>query len=915
MLLGREAECLRLDSLVAEARAGTSGTLVIRGEPGIGKTSLLAYAAEQAAGFRILRARGVESESALAFAGLNDLLRPVLDLVPAIPEPQAAALGGALALGPPAPGDRFATCAATFSLLAAAAEEKPLLALVDDAQWLDPSSAEAILFAARRLETEPTLVLFAVREGEPSLLDRTDLAELLVPGLEAAAGRELLGARVAPPVADRLVELTAGNPLALVEIPALLSDEQRSGAEPLDADLPAGPAIERAFRSRLDDLSDATRTALLVVASSDSGELETIERALASLGVGLHALDEAESARVVRVGEHVDLAHPLLRSEIRRAASGADRRTAHAALAGVEDPERRAWHLAAAAAPADESAAAAMEAVGLAARARGGYSEAGSAFERAAELTVDPHESAQRLCEAASDFRLAGRVDHARRLLDRALAADGESPATRARVEHIRGVVEMWHGSSRRAFHLLIEEAGRVEPSDPVRAARMLTDAAWAAFMSGEITIGRETAERACALSESSGGRTAVLAKAVLGVGLIVSGETSRALELVAPHQAELLRAVEVEAMPWGFSRPIGQVLVWLERYGEAREMLTRTLDTARARSALAALPFSLAGLSELDFRTGNWTAAYAGAAEAVRIAEDTMQASGIVYGLVCMAQVEAARGREDECTAHLARVVEMAEHQIGAAVGYAVAIKGFLELGLGRSEQATVDLGEVARRVEAQGLREPAVIQWAPNLIEAYVRVGRADEAERTLVQFEELARQTDRAWALACAARCRGLLVGDAEFELPFEEALAGHAGTSTPFERARTELCYGERLRRARRRADAREHLRAALETFERLGAEPWAERARREITASGETVRRRDPYAADSLTPAELQVALLVARGATNKEAGAALFLSPKTIETHLGRVYRKLHVRSRTELANVLGSQGAMLEPA
>ena len=915
MLLGREPECERLDSLIAAAQAGRSGALVVRGEAGIGKSSMLAYAATRARGFRALRARGVESESELAFAGLNDLLLPVLDAAPTIPAPQAAALAGALALGPPAAADRFATCVATFSLLAAAAESVPVLVLVDDAQWLDRSSAEAILFTARRLEDEPALLLFAVRDGVPSLFDRAGLEELHLAGLEPSAARELLGSRVAPAVADRLIDATAGNPLALEEIPALLSADQRAGTTPLDEELPAAPTIERGFRSRLEDLSHDARTALLVVASSDSGDVETIERALESLGLDLHALDEAQSAGIVQVNGRIDLTHPLLRSAVYGATSVADRRAAHAALAGVEVKDRRAWHLAAAAAPSDESAGEAMEATAFAARARGGYAEAASAFERAADLGVDPSVTVRRLCEAANDLRLAGRLEHALRLLDRALVVGGGEPEPRARIEHIRGVVEMWHGSARRAFNLLIEEAGKVEPYDRARAARMQTDGAWAAFMCGEIAVGRNAAEHARELSEGIGGRTEMLANAVFGLALIVSGDTAGALSLVAAYQDELLRPEFVDALPWGLSRPIGQALVWLERYSDARGVLTRTVDTARARSALGALPFSLGGLSELDFRTGNWTGAYAGAAEAVRIAEDTEQASGIVYGLVCMAQVEAARGLEADCRAHVERIIEMAQHRIGAAVGFALATRGFLELGLGRSEQAIADLSEVARRINEQGLREPGVIQWPPNLIEAYVRAGHDEAAALILERFEEIARQTDRAWALACAARCHGLLGGDTEFELAFEEALAKHAATPTPFERARTELCYGERLRRARRRSDAREHLRAALETFERLGAEPWAERARRELGATGETIRRRDPFATDDLTPTELQVALLVAKGATNKEVGAALFLSPKTIETHLGRVYRKLHVRSRTELAHLLSSQGAVLEPA
>jgi ATP/maltotriose-dependent transcriptional regulator MalT len=603
----------------------------------------------------------------------------------------------------------------------------------------------------------------------------------------------------------------------------------------------------------------------------------------------------------------VELTHPLLRSAITRASSAADRRAAHEALATAEAADRRAWHLAAAAPAADEEAAAAMEEAAFAARMRGGYAEAGSAFERAAELTGDPNAAARRLCEAASDVRLSGRPQHALHLLDRA-HGETDDAAARARIEHLRGIVEMWHGSARRAFGVLIAGADTAAPVDRGRAARMLTDAAWASFMAGEIDTGREAAERACEIAAGVGGVTDLLAHAVLGLAYTLGGETARAAELFATYQGELAGHHDGDMWPWGLTLPAGQVLMWLERYADARDALTRTVETARGRSALGALPFSLCGLSELDFRTGNWSGAYAGAAEAVRIAEDTAQASGIAHGLVCMAQVEAGRGLDADCLAHLERVVELSENRIGAAIGFALSIRGMLELGLGRTEQAIGELTRLARLAGEQGLRETAVIQWAPNLVEAYVRAGRREQAEAALEEFELLAGRTGRRWALASAARCRGLLAGDLEFELPFEEALALHAGTPTPFERARTELCYGERLRRARRRAEAREHLRSALSVFERLAAEPWADRARHEIGATGESVRRRDPFAADELTPTELQVALIVAKGATNKEAGAALFLSPKTIETHLGRIYRKLNVRSRTELAHLLASE-------
>jgi DNA-binding CsgD family transcriptional regulator len=356
-------------------------------------------------------------------------------------------------------------------------------------------------------------------------------------------------------------------------------------------------------------------------------------------------------------------------------------------------------------------------------------------------------------------------------------------------------------------------------------------------------------------------------------------------------------------------------VLTWIEEYDLARQLITKTIDAARQQSALGVLPYPLAGLSELDFRTGHWAAAYAGATEGVRFAGETGQETTHAFSLVCLARVEAAQGREEDCRKHIAQALEIAPHGIGGAAAQAVSALGLLELGLGHSEDSIAILAPFGVRVRQHGLGEPAVIQWAPDLIEAYLRAGRNEEAEAELDIFEQQAEQTGRNWALAAGLRCRGVLASEDEFEEHFTRAIELHRRTPTPFELARTELCFGEQLRRHRRRSDAREPLRSALETFEQLGAEPWAERARVELGASGEKARRRDPSAAGHLTPQELQVALVVGQGATNREAGAALFLSPKTIEAHLGRIYRKLDIRSRTELAHLLATEGALTEVA
>jgi DNA-binding CsgD family transcriptional regulator len=917
MLLGRRSECERIDQLLEHARHGQSGVLLIRGEAGIGKTALCAYATERADAMTVLSARGVETESELPFSGLAELLRPILGGLEEIPAPQASALASAVGIGPSVAGDRFTVCAATLSLLGVAGEEAPLLGIVDDAQWLDRSSAEALLFAARRLEAENVALLLAVRDGHPTLFDRAALPEIRPTSLDHDDAISLLTSRadapIAPDVAERLVDAAAGNPLALVELPAVLSEPQLAGGEPLAEDLLATAGVERVFSRHVELLPEATRRALLVAAASESGDLDAILEALAALGLEPRALEEAERAALVSVeGGRLQFRHPLLRTAVYQSASGVARRMAHRALAqtaaGDQDVDRRAWHLAAAAPEHDEEASEALEQAAIRAQQRGGHAEAASAFERAALLSTDPSRRARQLRKAAKNAWLVGRVSKAKELVDAAFACV-DDPEARARIQHLRGAIEMWHGSPMSAWALLGDEAARVEELDPARAARMLTDAAWAAFMAGEITSGLATAERACLLAGQTGGSAETFANAVLGIGLVLAGETRRAVPLLLRY-SELVEAEPATRLYQAF-RPDGQVLTWFEEYERGRETLNRTIESARAESALSPLPYALSALTDLDFRTGNWVAAYVGASEAVRIADETDQAATLAFGLVCLARIEAAQGREADCRAHAERARAIADERIGAVRSFCDSTLGLLELGLGHPDAAIANLEDVARRVVQRGLEDPGVIQWTPDLIEAYVRAGRDYEAQGTLEEFERAARKTERSWALATAARCRGLLATEEEFEEEFRRALELHRRTPTPFERARTELCLGERLRRTRQRADAREPLRSALETFERLGADPWTERARAELAASGETARRRDPYAAEQLTAQELQVALVVAQGATNKEAGASLFLSPKTIESHLGRVYRKLNVRSRTELAHLLAREGAL----
>ncbi len=915
MLVGRETECARAGELLAAAVDGRSSVLVVRGEAGIGKSALAEWLAEQAGSATTLRASGVESETQLAFSALHELFRPVADRIGELPEPQAVALAGALAIGPPTAADRFTVCAATLSLLASAAEAGPLLAIVDDAHWADGSSLEALLFAARRLDAEGVALLFVVRDGMATPLDAAGLPELRLEGVDRTAAAQLLGGGdVAAAVADELWSATGGNPLALLELPPLLTDAQLVGATPLPSPLPAGPSLERAYAARIESLPASVRRALVVLAADPGAG--ALAGALESLGV-TGDLAAAESAGIVVVQDgEVRFRHPLLRSAAYHTVTAEELRTVHGALAdastGASSAEQRAWHRAAAASAPDEDVAAGLVEAALVARGRGAHAAAAGAFERASRLTSDDETRARRLLDAADDHRRSSHGDHAIELLREALGASAD-PLLRADIQHLYGALETWRGDPLAAHELLVAAADEVGDVDARKAAMLLADASWPCYLGGDIALGVATAERACAVAERADGAVRMLTAVMLAQGLILQGDTARGRGLLEQALPLLEQPETVRRAP-ELVQAAAHVSIWLEDLPVARRLLGLVVDVARAESSPGALPYALAIASELDFRTGNWAAAYAQAAEALRLAQDTGHANGLAFGLVGLARVEAAQGRDAECRAHAGRTMQLAAFGVRAMVVYSSAVLGHLELALGRSTEAIEHLEQVARGVERQGINEPAVVPWAADLVEALLRTGRRSEAERALDRLERQSQATGGRWAGAAAARCRGLLASDEELDEAFSHALELHERTIGPFERARTLLCYGERLRRGRRRTDAREPLRASLEVFERLGAAPWAERARTELEATGEQLRRTDESASQRLTPQELQVALVVARGATNREAGAALFLSPKTIETHLGRVYRKIGVRSRTELAAMLARDGAIDEP-
>jgi DNA-binding CsgD family transcriptional regulator len=915
VLLGRQRETAHIEELLDGAKEGKSAALLLHGEAGIGKSALLRAALDAAIDrdFGVLRTRGFESESDIPFAGLLELLTPLLHLRGQIPEVQAAALGSALALEPPTPFDRFAVPAGMLSLLAAAAEEKPYLVVADDVHWLDDASREALIFVARRLGAEGVVLLCAARPIGPVLEAFEGVADQAVVGLDDEAAAQLLKRearhRVADEVAQDLVVTAAGNPLALTEMPRTLSADQLAGREPLAGPVPAGEQIENAFARQVADLPDATREALLVASAMQTGRHDLFLEALQRRELPADALDPALSAGLVTLDGRIDFFHPLLRSAIYHAADPVRRRSVHATLADLAtSPARRAWHLA-----PDEEVAAALESAAAEARSRGGVIAGARAFERAANLSTDDEARARRLLEAAGDFAQSGYADHALALVGRAQELiPGGALATE--VVRVRGRVEMRRGAPVTAHDLLRDEADRIQDKNPGAAASLLVEAAVAHMMTGDMEALVATGDRARSLLPSGTDPVIeVLAGVLVGEAHAALGHEDEADGLLDPAMP-FLTSEYVLAMPSELVGMAGQCAIWYERWDRASAVLDHLVSVARDASAINHIIYPLAAHSILDFRRGYWSAALANAAEATRLARETRTTPLLTFALSVLAHVEAAMGRRDDARAHGREAVQLSELLGGPAITvYGLNALALDALGAGEVETA-VEYYDRVHRFTQRLHTQRGIVQFGADRVEALARMGRTEDAFQALEAFAD--RLGGGRWALAALARCRGILA-DKTAEHHFQTALSHHEHDGQPFEKARTQLAYGERLRRDRRRADAREQLVEALDVFERLGATPWAERARVELRATGgaaaaegDSAQKEAVAAAglDELTAHELQIARLVAYGMTNREVAAKLFLSPKTIEYHLSQIYRKLDLRSRTQLASLMASE-------
>jgi len=899
VLVGRDAERASITALLDAARGGAGGALVVRGVAGSGKSTLLADAVDAAPDMRILRTSGVESESPLAFAALQRLLWPLRAGFVRLPAPQRVALGAALG-ETEGEGDRFLAFLGTLSLLADAAEDAPVLVVVDDAHWLDEASAAALLFVARRLQAERVATLFAVRDGEPYRFDADDLASLVLGGLSGDAAGAVLttrsGAQVDARVRDRLLAETGGNPLALGELAATLTSDQLSGRTPLPVPLPVTGGVERGFLDRIQRLDEPAQRYLLVVAADDTGRARVVRDAAARLDADDEALDSIERAGLLRAeGDELILFHPLVRSAVYGAATSAQRRAAHRALSDAldSDPDRRAWHLAAAADRADENVAALLEGVARRATGRRGHEAAASAWARAAELIGDAAARAVRFAAAAHSAWMAAQPVRARSLADAALV-DASDPLLRADLHRLRGRIEWNMNNPSVAQRILLGGADEVVGIDVERARAMtLLAVAVASFA-----------------PESAEPLPAPLA--VLGdPAAAPKGEPRSAARLLAGFvhirqerfdiAAGALRPVFAEWASGGARDVVANIGVAALHLGDDRLVLdlhARQLTRARESGALIAIVHELTRRAFGEIAVGDWATVAAGAAEALDLASGSGQPALTQLPHAWLALLAALRDRREPLIEELAALETM------PATGVTGPIVTDMVLWA-RALVADTPTGALHHLEQITGfVRRMA----AYDRLEAAVRADRPDLARRWVAEMESFGTAVDARWALAAAGFGRGLL-GDGDVAGEFEAAI-GHADAAGHrFDRARGQLAFGEHLRRARRRVDARTHLRAALEVFDDLGASRWATRAAQELRASGETARRRDSSTDAVLTAQERQVAGLVRQGLANREVAARLFLSPRTVDFHLRNVFSKLGVASRAELTALPAAAG------
>ncbi len=871
---------------------------MLRGEAGIGKTALLEYLVASASDLRVVRAVGVESDMELAFASLQQLCSPLLDRLEELPPPQRRALETVFGLSDGAAPDRFLVGLAVLTLFAAEAEQRPLLCVVDDAQWLDRASALTLAFVARRLLAERVGLVFAAREPGLELqhVDGLDVRGLRN-GDARALLRSMLRFKLDERVVDRIIAEVRGNPLALLELPRGLTATQLAGGFGLAEAQAMSGRIQESFVRRVTAVSDDARRLLLLAAAEPVGDLLLLLRASEQLGIAVSAVD-AETDGLLALSERVTFRHPLVRSAVYRTAALEERRAAHRALAAATDrefdPDRRAWHLAEAAAGPDEEVASELERSAGRAQTRGGAAAAAAFLRRAVALTADPARRADRALAAAQASIQAGSFDAVLRLL--ATAETGPlDEVQRARVNLLRGNVAFALGAATDAPPPLLEAARRFEPLN-VELARETYLTAWgAAEMAGQGDIILEiwAAVRALPPTSSAPGPLELLLEGM--AQLTLEGHAAAAPTLQRAAEALLEMPVE-DALRWGWAAIGASTAVWDDE--GMRAISARLVRLVRDAGVLAQLPLHLASLA----LSTSWTGDLAGVASLIAEAESVAAATGTAFAPFTLMRLRALQGRAVEAAALISETIEHASFGgQGIAATNAYWAAAVLYNGLARYDEAAR-----AARQATSNTFEPWVSAFAlPELVEAAVRVGDARVAREALERLTATTLPSGTDFALGIEARCRALLRSGADADILYREAIERLSRTRLRPELARAHLVYGEWLRREDRRVDAREQLRAAHETLVEIGMDAFAERARNELSATGETVRRRAADTRDDLTAQERQIARLARDGLSNPEIGARLFLSPRTVEWHLRNVFAKLDIRSRRDLASVL----------
>jgi DNA-binding CsgD family transcriptional regulator len=910
MLRGRRQQCRDLDGLLAEVRAGRSRVLVVRGEAGIGKTALLGYAAETAQDFRVARAEGVESEMELPFAALHQLCGPMLGRRDRLPGPQRDALGVAFGLCSGGAPDRFLVGLAALSLLSEVAAGRPLLCLVDDGQWLDQASAQALAFVARRLDAESVALLFGTRDpaGEGHLAGLPGLALAGLPDADARAVlASVLPGRLDERVRDRIVAESGGNPLALLELPRGATAAELAGGFGVAGPQPVAGRIEDIFRRRIAPLPEMTRLLLLLAAAEPVGDPVLLWRAAGNLGISAQdAAAPAEADGLVTVGARVTFRHPLVRSAVYRAASVADRRRAHGAIAEATDPrtdpDRRAWHRAQATSGPDEDVAAELERSASRAQARGGFAAAAAFLERSAALTLAPGRRAERALAAAAAKYQAGAFDAALGLV--AIAEPGPLDGLqRARMNLLRGQIAFASNDGSDVPVLLLTAARQFEPLDVPLARKTYLEALFAAVFAGRLALGGGVREVAAAARAAPPPSRPVRAPDLLldGLSLLITEGYPAAVPMLR-QAVSAFRSADVsgeEGLLWMWQACHGAGLLW--DYASWDLLSARRVEFARDAGALTALPAAFSTRVGVHLFAGE----FAVAALLVAEMESVTEATGSSIAPYAALGLAAFRGSEAGASELIEAAAKDAERRgEGDALSFVRWATAVLGNGLGRYDQALVSAQQASEESPADLFGTWALAE----LIEAATRSGVPEFAAGARQRLSATARASGTDWALGVEARSRALVSDGQNAETLYREAIDQLGRTRLRWELGRAHLLYGEWLRRANRRIDAREQLRTAYEMLAGMGAGGFAERAARELRATGERVRKRTAEIPVQLTAREAQIARLAADGLSNPEIAAHLFMSPRTVEYHLHKVFTKLGISSRNQLHGVLASR-------